>query len=117
VTASGWASDVVAAAFLTVSCVAFTAQLLTLRQLRAPGGTSRDAAVYRGLVRTLACRVGVAVLYIAVGVNALVIKFDLAVVTLAAFGFTQCIWLANSRADVRLRKRLDGEIRHGRHRR
>jgi len=116
-TNSGWASDFVAAAFLTVSGVAFTLQLLTLRQLRAPAGTVRVAAVYRGLVRTLSCRVGVAGLYVGVGVNALLIKVDAPVITLAAFTATQLVWLWNSRADVRLRRRLDGELRHGRHRR
>lgn len=54
------------------------------------------------LVRTTACRVICAVLYTAVGTNAVFWRWSIATVTIAVYTITSAIWMVNGRIDKRL---------------
>lgn len=98
------AEQVIEDAFLAVSCLSLIVQLWGLTRLAHRAGT----AAARGLFRTSVCRVGCAVLYVYVGLNALVFHCAVLTTTFAVFCVVQATWQINAWADVRLRKRLDG---------
>lgn len=83
-------------AFLLVSLVGVTAQGWALRRL---WHASRV-----GLTRTAVCRVGCAVLYVMVGVNAAGIRWLVPDVSLAVFAVTVSVWIVNGWLDVRLER-------------
>ncbi|MGH3796034.1 MAG: hypothetical protein ACREQ5_38970 [Candidatus Dormibacteria bacterium] len=83
---------------LVVAIVSLTVYLLALERLLT---RPRRA----GLVRTAACRVGVAVLYVIVGLTAATGYHGAAAVALVTFIAAQLVWQANSVADVALTRR------------
>lgn len=96
--------------FLAVSSINATGQLVQLHRLRAWGAKAagRDHDVHRGLVRTTACRVAAALIYIGFGITALLVRdpVRVAALSLIVFTFVQLVWQANSVADLRLRRKL-----------
>ena len=58
------------------------------------------------MMRTVACRVLAASLYVGVGITGLLAQQVLTVLALAVFSFVQILWQVNSVADIRLRRRL-----------
>lgn len=108
----------VSAIFLAVSVTALLIQALSLRRLlRDPPPGRGTQLAYRGLVRTCALRVAVAALYTALGIGSLLAPPTTGVAALAVFAATQCVWLAASLADLRLKNRLaTGGSVPGRHR-
>lgn len=84
--------------FLAVSAAALITQL---------AGLKRVLSVPRpGLVRTVACRVAAAAIYVALGVATLLNRHSFHVLGLLVFSATQTLWLANTVADVRLRREM-----------
>ena len=88
------AEQAITVAYLTVSVVSLLIQGWAMHRLRV------DKAG-RGLKRTVACRVGCSVLYVGVGVNALVWHWAVLQVTFAVYAATAVTWWVNSRMDVR----------------
>lgn len=87
--------DAITVAFLVVSLVGLVVQVWALTRLwRTEPGP--------GLVRTSACRVACAVLYIVVGLNAWCPQWAVLQVTFVAFCLTQATWQINAVLDVRL---------------
>jgi UDP-N-acetylmuramyl pentapeptide phosphotransferase/UDP-N-acetylglucosamine-1-phosphate transferase len=72
-------------------------------------GTDKKARVHFAMVRTAGCRVMAAAIYIAVGITTLLAQQALPVLALVVFSFVQILWQANSFADVRLRRDLEGK--------
>jgi hypothetical protein len=91
----------VATGFLTISSVAFLAQaafLVALFIQRRTNGPPR-----RGLIRTVACRVFAAGLYVGLGISAFLLSTEVELVTsFIVYSSTQCLWAVNSAADRRL---------------
>lgn len=106
----------VAIGFLTISTAALIAQTMFLVGLLAQRRTS--APPRRGFVRTVACRVLAAGLYVALGVSSLLVPTKTALITsFIVYSFTQCLWGLNSAADRRISCRLNvASGAHGRHR-
>lgn len=106
----------VAIGFLTISTAALIAQTMFLVGLFAQHQIS--APPRRGLVRTVACRVLAAGLYVALGVSSLLVPTKTALITsFLVYSFTQCLWGLNSAADRRISCRLNvASGAHGRHR-
>lgn len=91
----------VSAGSAAVHCVAWW------RLTRGPVAVGRAARLARrGLIRTVACRILAAVVYIGVAVVTVVARPALPVVALAVFTGTQLLWQLNSLLDVRLRRDL-----------
>lgn len=88
----------ITAAFLLVSLVGLGVQAWALTRL---WGTVHVP----GLVRTSACRVGSALLYVAVGVNAAGPQWATLPTSFVAFCLTQATWQVNALLDVRLDRR------------
>lgn len=90
----------VAVGFLTISSAALAAQAAALATiLRHRTRHSKR----RGLVRTVACRVTAAGLYVCLGVASLVVSDTIALIAgFVVFSVTQLLWMANSHADLRL---------------
>jgi len=110
-----FALDAAPGAFLVISTVALTAQTVTLIRIRR-NKTAGDVR-RRGLVRTVACRVFAAALYVLLGTGALLVTPAVAgVAAFLCFGFTQCLWLGSSLLDLRLKHQLSPNEPTGRHR-
>lgn len=101
------AEQVIADAFLVVSVMSFVVQAWALRGLRR-------RRVRGGVWRTAICRVGCAVIYVGVGINALRWHWATLQVTFIAFLITQLTWQANAWLDVH--KAEKPVPRGGRHR-
>jgi hypothetical protein len=85
-------------AFLVIAVFGLSVQAWALRRLWR-------AVHMPGLVRTSACRVVCAVLYVLVGLNAWLPKWAVLQVTFVAFCLTQATWQINALMDVRLSRR------------
>lgn len=99
--------DLIAYAFLVISMAGFVVQTWALGHIRH--GNNRP-----GLVRTAACRVAAAVLYVIIGINAVTWQWATLQVAFAGFFITQATWQINALMDVRLndnRKRRFGQAR------
>ena len=97
----------IAVVFLAVSLTSLTVQSVSLARIyRSVSATPARLLAGRGLLRTSSCRVTAAVLYVAVGVLALLMPSTAGVVALGAFVLVQVLWWANSVADVRLQHHL-----------
>jgi hypothetical protein len=90
-------------AFLAISVEGLVVHVWGLLHLAPAAGRS---SVRRALVRTLACRVACAVLYVYVGLNAVVLHRAVIVTTFLVYFVTQVIWQVNTAADVHLRRSL-----------
>lgn len=101
------AVQVVAYAFLAMSVLSLVWQSTALRALvRDSSLRSRATVAYGGLRRTAMCRVGVAVAYVLVGINALWPRIEVLLFTFGVFCATQGLWQLNAWADLRLARRL-----------
>lgn len=81
--------------FLFVSLLGSAVQAWALTRLwRTPH--------HAGLARTSVCRVGCAVIYVLVGINALAVHWLVSDVAFLAFSVTQATWSINAMFDVRL---------------
>lgn len=89
------AEPAITVAFLSVSVFGLGVQVWALTRLGRSGRIP-------GLVRTAACRVGSAVVYVLVGVNAWGPQWAVLETTFAAFCVTQATWQVNALMDVRL---------------
>jgi hypothetical protein len=97
----------VAIAFLCMSALSLLWQGTALTSLvRDSSLRSRATVAYGGLLRTAACRVGVAVAYVLVGINALWPRVEVLLLTFGVFCGTQALWQLNAWADLRLARRL-----------
>jgi hypothetical protein len=92
--------------FLLVSCVAALWQSWMCYQLIAPRDAIRGTVISRGLIRTSACRIGAAMLYVLVGINALFVHWLDLQVAFGVFAATQLMWCINGFADIQLRQRI-----------
>lgn len=92
------AEAVVTVAFLLVSMLGLGVQAWALGRLWR-------TVHLPGLVRTAACRVGCAALYVAVGVNAWGPQWAVLQASFIAFCVTQATWQINALMDVRLDRR------------
>lgn len=101
----------IAVVFLIVSYFGFFIQMLSLVRLvrSPPRNTPAASLTYKGLVRTSACRVAAAVIYVWIGTNVLFFSIDIAVATLASFCVVQVMWMISSRLDVHLKRRIEAE--------
>jgi hypothetical protein len=97
----------VAIAFLAMSVISLGWQMVALRRLqRGSNACSRATPAYGGLLRTAVCRVGCAVAYVIVGINALWPRVEVLILTFAVFCAVQGVWQLNALADIRLGGRL-----------
>lgn len=97
----------VAVAFLGMSVLSLVWQGTALLALvRDSSLQSRATVAYGGLRRTSICRVGVAVAYAVVGMNALWPRVEVLLFTFGVFCATQAVWQLNAWADLRLARRL-----------
>lgn len=81
-------------AFLAMSCLSLAVQSVTLRVLR------RAPLAADSLIRTAWCRVGCAVLYVYVGVNALLWQWNTLTTTFLVFFMVQVTWQVNAGLDI-----------------
>ncbi len=104
--------------FLVIATSSHVAQVVALARARAR--PHLDTAQQRRLVRTVGSRVAGDVLYVVLGVVALVATPVTAGVALAVFAAIKLLWLLNTWGDMRMRRsgaRGDREhtFGHGRH--
>ena len=105
------AVKVVAFLFLAMSLASMFVQITALRRLhRGSSPQSRATPFYGGLRRTAICRVGCAIAYVAVGINALWPRIEVLVFTFAVFCAVQAVWQGNAWADLRLARRLRASL-------
>lgn len=101
------AERIIVLAYLTMSILSLLWQGLTLlRLIQDSTLRSRATISYRGLLRTSICRVGAAVAYVLVSVNALWPRFEVLIFTFVVLWLIQGIWQLNAWADLRLARRL-----------
>lgn len=93
-------------AFLLISCLSLVIQAWGWQHLR-----QAPEAVGRALLRTATCRVGCAVLYVYVGLNAFWFQWAVTSTTFTVYGVVQVTWWLNMAADVRLKRRATGGVR------
>lgn len=93
--------------FLLVSCVSWVLQVLAfVRLLVRRAATVTEELVGGGYLRTVACRVLAATVYVVVAAVQLAGDGSLSAEALIVFASVQGIWLANSLADIRIRRAL-----------
>ena len=100
-------SDIVLV-FLLVSCVSLVLQVLAFARLAIrQARTATEELVGGGYLRTVACRVLAAVVYVVVAAVQLAGSGTLTAEALIVFTSVQAIWVSNSLLDIRIRRRLD----------
>lgn len=93
--------------FLLVSCVSLVFQVLAFARLIAVrAATPAEELVGGGYVRTVACRVLAATVYVAVAAVQLTGDGTLSFEALIVFTSVQLIWQVNSVLDIRIRRTL-----------
>lgn len=101
------AERVIVFLYLTMSAVSLVWQGSALiRLVRDSDLRSRATATYGGLRRTSICRVGAAIAYVLVSLNALWPRFEVLIFTFVVLSLIQTVWQLNARADLRLARRL-----------
>jgi hypothetical protein len=105
------AVDVLAVVFVAVSLISLAIQLCALRALLRWPRTRTDgqSRIHRGLLRTSVSRVAAAVAYVITGSVILASRDTLPLLSLSTFSAVQALWIGNSVADVRLRRRISDE--------
>lgn len=94
-------------AFLAVSCVSLALQVVAFVRLAVQRATSPTVKlVGSGYLRTTACRVTAATVYVGVAFVQLAGAGTLSGEALAVFTAVQTLWLLNSAADIRIRRKL-----------
>ena len=95
------------AIFLVVSCVGLVLQVLSFARLAVQrAGSDVERLVGDGYLRTVGCRVLAAVVYVVVAAVQLAGDGTLTAEALVVFTAVQALWISNSLADVRIRRRL-----------
>lgn len=93
--------------FLVVSCVSLAFQVLAFTRLAVQrAATPAEELVGGGYLRTVACRVLAAVIYVVVAAVQLAGAGTLSPEALIVFTAVQAIWQANSLMDIRIRRAL-----------
>lgn len=96
--------------FLLVSCLSWMFQLLAFIRLAARRArTPTEELVGGGYLRTVACRVLAATIYVVVAATQLSGSGTLSAEALIVFTAVQVIWQVNSVMDIRIRRSLAGE--------
>jgi hypothetical protein len=105
--------------FLLVSCLSLSFQVLALvrlaRQTRQRAGGGAEKLVGAGYIRTIACRILAATIYVAVASVQLAGDGTLSAEALIVFASVQLIWWLNSVMDIRIRRTLSEPGTGGRH--
>jgi hypothetical protein len=100
--------------FLAVSCVSLVFQVLAFTRLVAQrAATPVEELVGGGYLRTVACRVLAAVIYVVVAAVQLAGDGSLSAEALVVFTAVQALWQANSLMDIRIRRTLGRTGRPG----
>lgn len=87
--------------FVAISGLSLLVQAWALRRV-----TSMPSSVLRATLRRTACsRTACAVLYVAVGTNALIMRWHVLAIAFATFCITQGTWQANACLDARAHRR------------
>ncbi|HEX3960919.1 MAG TPA: hypothetical protein VHZ03_30590 [Trebonia sp.] len=93
--------------FLLVSCVSLMFQVLAFARLATRRArTSTEELVGGGYLRTIACRVLAATIYVTVAAVQLAGDGTLSFEALIVFTSVQLLWMGNSLMDVRIRRIL-----------
>jgi cobalamin biosynthesis protein CobD/CbiB len=93
--------------FLLVSCLSWMFQLLAFIRLAARRArTPTEELVSGGYLRTVACRVLAATVYVVVAATQLAGSGTLSAEALVVFTSIQLLWQLNSVMDVRIRRSL-----------
>src|ERR1017187_3127439 len=93
--------------FLAVSCVSLMLQVLAFIRLAVQrASTPTVRMVGDGYLRTVGCRVLAATVYVVVASVQLAGDGTLTAEALIVFSAIQSLWISNSLADVRLRRKL-----------
>jgi hypothetical protein len=93
--------------FLIVSCLSWMFQLLAFIRLAARRArTPTEELVGAGYLRTVACRVLAATIYVVVAATQLAGSGTLSAEALVVFTSIQLIWQVNSVMDIRIRRSL-----------
>lgn len=99
-------SDIVLV-FLLVSCLSMVFQVLAFIRLAARRArTPEEELVGGGYLRTVACRVLAATVYVVVAAIQLAGDGTLSAEALIVFTSVQAIWILNSLLDIRIRRTL-----------
>lgn len=98
---------IVGMVLVIVSGVQLIVQTVVLRRISRQRPTRQNRRMHGGLVRTVTCRVVVALAYLCLGVVTLTVPELPLTAALAVFTVAQIVWQANSLADMRLRRRVD----------
>jgi hypothetical protein len=93
--------------FMLVSCLSLVSQVLAftrlaLRRARTPA----EELVSSGYLRTVACRILAAVIYVVVAAVQLAGDGTLSAEALVVFSAIQALWISNSLMDIRIRRVL-----------
>jgi len=102
--------------FLLASCASLAFQALAFARLAVQrAATPAEELVGGGFLRTVACRILAAVIYVAVAAVQLAGDGTLSAEALIVFSVVQLIWQANSLMDIRVRRALGraGRKEHG----
>jgi hypothetical protein len=93
--------------FLLVSCLSLVAQVLAFARLAIQRArTATEEMVSAGYLRTAACRVLAATVYVVVAAIQLAGDGALSAEALIVFTGVQAIWITNSVLDIRIRRVL-----------
>jgi hypothetical protein len=93
--------------FLLVSCVSLVSQVLAFTRLAVQRAqTPAEELVGGGYLRTVACRVLAAVIYVVVAAVQLAGSGTLTAEALVVFTAIQALWISNSLMDIRIRRAL-----------
>lgn len=96
--------------FLGVSCLSLTLQVVSFIRLAVQrAGTPLVKLVGGGYLRTVACRVLAATAYVVVAAVQLAGAGTLTGEALIVFSSVQTLWILNSAADIRIRRRLGSD--------
>lgn len=95
--------------FLLVSCLSWVFQVLAFaRLLERRARTATEELAVSGYLRTVACRVLAATVYVVVAAVQLAGDGTLSFEALVVFTAVQTLWWVNSLLDIRIRRRLAG---------
>lgn len=100
--------------FLLVSCISWVFQVLAfIRMAARRARTATEELVGGGYLRTIACRVLAATIYVVVAAVQLAGDGTLSFEALIVFTGVQLIWQVNSVMDIRIRRNLSQAGRPG----
>ncbi len=96
--------------FLAVSCLSLVLQVVSFARLAVQRAASTtEKLVGDGYLRTVACRVLAATVYVGVAVVQLTGAGTLSGEAVIVFTSVQTLWILNSAADIRIRRKLGND--------